>query len=165
MISNNEKYFPYDLEYSHIVREIKTPISIYASPDSTESKSINSEAVWDTGATHSVISLSVANKLDLISIDKKIVGGIGQEVESDIVVATILLPNGTVLTDRRFLVNNIPGADVLIGMDIISIGDFNISNANGKTLFSFVIPPFKNKISYLKLAHQPEADMMAVTNL
>jgi len=32
-----------------------------------------------------------------------------------------------------------------------AMGDFNISNANGKTLFSFVIPPFKNKISYKKL--------------
>ena len=151
MISSNEKYFPYDLEYSHIVREIKTTISVYASSDSIEGKITKCEAVWDTGATHSVISKKVANELDLISIDKKIVGGIGQEVESDIVVATILLPNGTVLTDIRFLVNNIPGADVLIGMDIISIGDFNISNASGKTLFSFVIPPYKNKISYSKL--------------
>jgi hypothetical protein len=55
------------------------------------------------------------------------------------------------LTDRRFYVCNIPGVEVLIGMDIISMGDFNISNANGKTLFSFVIPPYKNKISYSKL--------------
>jgi hypothetical protein len=79
------------------------------------------------------------------------ISGIDGVISSDVVVLTILLPNNMVLTERRFYVSEIPGADVLIGMDIISLGDFNISNANGKTLFSFVIPPYKNKISYLKL--------------
>jgi hypothetical protein len=32
------------------------------------------------------------------------------------------------------------GIDVLIGMDIISLGDFAISNFDGKTQFSFRIP-------------------------
>jgi len=67
---------------------------------------------------------------------------------SDIVVATIVLPNGMILPSKRFSVNDIPGADVLIGMDIISMGDFCISNARGRTLFSFVIPSYKDKISY-----------------
>jgi hypothetical protein len=35
--------------------------------------------------------------------------------------------------------------DLLIGMDIILLGDFSISNCGGKTLFSFAIPPFENK--------------------
>ena len=32
------------------------------------------------------------------------------------------------------------GIDVLIGMDIISKGDFAVSNYNGKTQFSFRLP-------------------------
>jgi len=56
------------------------------------------------------------------------------------------------LPDIRFSVCDIPGTDVLIGMDIIMIGDFAISNGNGKTLFSFAIPPFKNKVSYTEKA-------------
>ena len=32
------------------------------------------------------------------------------------------------------------GIDVLIGMDIISMGDFAVSNFDGKTQFSFRIP-------------------------
>ena len=32
------------------------------------------------------------------------------------------------------------GIDILIGMDIISKGDFAISNYNGKTQFSFRLP-------------------------
>ena len=151
MMPGNEKYFPYDLEYSHIVREIKTPVSIYSSPETTEGEYIKSDAIWDTGATHSVITPILTQKLGLNPVDKLKVSGIGQEVESDIVVLTILLPNGKVLTNRRFLVSNIPGADVLIGMDIISMGDFCISNAHGKTSFSFIIPPINDKILYSKL--------------
>jgi hypothetical protein len=33
------------------------------------------------------------------------------------------------------------------------LGDFAISNGEGKTLFSFVIPPFKKKISFTENAN------------
>jgi hypothetical protein len=52
---------------------------------------------------------------------------------------------------KRFLINEIPGTDVLIGMDIISMGDFAITNARGKTIFSFVIPSLNKKISFIEL--------------
>ena len=151
MIFKNDQHYAYDIEYSHIMNEIITPVVIYSSHTAPEGKCFKANAAWDTGATHSVITPEIVKQLGLISIDKKVVGGIGQEVESDVVVGTIILPNDTVLSERRFLVNVIPDADVIIGMDIISKGDFNISNAKGKTLFSFVIPPYKNKISYPKL--------------
>jgi hypothetical protein len=37
-------------------------------------------------------------------------------------------------------------------MDIIMLGDFAISNSEGKTRFSFVMPPFRNKISFTEKA-------------
>jgi len=148
---NNECYNAYDFEYSHIVNEIITPISIYSSPYSAEGSSLITDALWDTGATHSVLSLRIANELNLLPVDNVYIGGIDGNKSSNVVMVTVTLPNNMVLTGRRFYVSNIPGADVLIGMDIISMGDFNISNAYGKTLFSFVIPPFKSKISYTKL--------------
>ena len=151
MIVKNDQHHAYDIEYSHIMSEIITPVVIYSSRAVPDGRCFKANAAWDTGATHSVITPEIVKELGLISIDKKVVGGIGQEIESDVVVGTIILPNETVLTESRFLVNTIPGADVIIGMDIISMGDFNISNAKGKTLFSFVIPPYKNKISYPQL--------------
>jgi hypothetical protein len=36
-------------------------------------------------------------------------------------------------------------------MDIIMMGNFVINNTDGKTLFSFVIPPIKEKISFSKI--------------
>jgi hypothetical protein len=51
------------------------------------------------------------------------------------------LPNSLVIPDKRVLVCDLPSSvDILIGMDIIQIGDFHISNSEGKTVFSFVIP-------------------------
>ena len=32
------------------------------------------------------------------------------------------------------------GADILIGMDIIGVGDFAVTNRDGKTKFSFRLP-------------------------
>ena len=53
---NNEQHLAYDFEFSHIVKEIKVPVTIYASRSSTEGKSTTIDAIWDTGATNSVIS-------------------------------------------------------------------------------------------------------------
>jgi len=53
--------------------------------------------------------------------------------------------------DGSVLCYIIPGEDIIIGMDIISMGDFVITNARGKTLFSFVIPTLNKKISFSKL--------------
>lgn len=53
------------------------------------------------------------------------------------------------------------GFDVLIGMDIITLGDCSITNVNGKTVFSFRIPSTET-VDYVqqekqkvKAAHTP----------
>ena len=151
-MSDKDQYCAYDLEYPHIVKEIKIPVTINASPNSTEGKLIKIDALWDTGATLSIITPRIAKELELNPVDKYIIRGINDDNKlSDVVIVTITLPNGMVLNGRRFSVNNIPGVDVLIGMDIISMGDFVITNAKGKTFFSFVIPTLNNKISFSEM--------------
>jgi hypothetical protein len=46
---------------------------------------------------------------------------------------------------RISVLNLVKDIDMLIGMDIIQLGDFSISNGAGKTLFTFAMPPFENK--------------------
>jgi hypothetical protein len=41
---------------------------------------------------------------------------------------------------------------MLIGMDIIGLGDFSISNGENSTLFSFAVPPFTNKVDLVEKA-------------
>ena len=66
-------------------------------------------------------------------------------------IVDILLPNRVCIPNVRVsegkLLDNV---DVLIGMDIIQLGDFAISNTNGKTIFSYCLPPHKNPIDLLE---------------
>jgi len=149
------QYHPLDFEYKKIVREISTPVTLYSSFSSSEGKIVTTSAVWDTGANHSILSPKIVQELGLCAIDTKLVHGINKSnCLSDIVIATIRLTDDLVLTGRRFSVNNIPGTDVLIGMDIIMLGNFVINNTDGKTLFSFVIPPLKEKISFSEIVEK-----------
>jgi len=149
------QYRTLDFEYKRIVREISTPVTIYPSFSSAEGKMVTTSAIWDTGADHSVLSPKIVQELQLCAIDTKPVHGINNSnCLSDVVIASIRLADDLVLADRRFSVNNIPGTDVLIGMDIIMMGNFVINNTDGKTLFSFVIPPIKEKISFSKMVER-----------
>ena len=150
-------YYPLDIEYKKIVMEIATPVTLYSEFTSTEGKIVNTTAIWDTGANHSVLSPKIVKELGLRSIDTAPIHGINNmSRESDIVVASIRFTDDLVLTNRRFSVINIPGTEVLIGMDIIKMGNFVINNSKGKTLFSFVIPPLEERISYSEIVKSGE---------
>jgi len=151
---DNKEHLACDFEFTHIVKEIETPVTIYSSSESTEGKCIKINAIWDTGATHSVISTELAKQLDAEPVDKCLVSDVYKKNKTtDVIMATLILPNGSIMYGKRFSICGIPGTDVLIGMDIISMGDFVITNAKGKTMFSFVIPTLDNKISFSKMVN------------
>jgi len=150
---DNQYHYAFDAEYSGIPRELTTVAEIFPFASRDDNKSIIANILWDTGATHSSLSNKIAKDLGLKSIDTIIVHGVNSSKLADVVIASIRLSGSIFLTGKRFSVNEIPGADVLIGMDIIMLGDFAVSNSEGKTRFSFVIPPFKNKISFTEKAN------------
>jgi hypothetical protein len=53
---------------------------------------------------------------------------------------------------RISVLNLVKDVDMLIGMDIIRLGDFSISNGAGKTTFTFAMPPFDDKIDLYEKA-------------
>jgi hypothetical protein len=51
------------------------------------------------------------------------------------------LPNHVVVPEIRVTEAPLTGdTDVLVGMDVIGIGDFAVTNKDGKTVFSFRLP-------------------------
>ena len=56
-------------------------------------------------------------------------------------VVTVGLPNGVLVPDITVAEGTAPGCDVLIGMDIISMGDFVLTHREGQTEFMFQVPP------------------------
>ena len=99
-----------------------------------------SVAVWDTGAVKSCISESLAQNMGLVSVGKTRQFGVGGSCETERYIVDLILPNK--VRCANVVVNSGKFTDfgILIGMDIISAGDFAISNFEGKTTFTFRLP-------------------------
>jgi predicted aspartyl protease len=98
-------------------------------------------AIWDTGATNSVITQKVVQDCSLSPISMVKVHTASGEALSNVYLVSIRLPNKVIVPQIRVSEGTIGGdAEVLIGMDIINRGDFAVTNKDGKTNFTFRIP-------------------------
>jgi hypothetical protein len=98
-------------------------------------------ALWDTGANRSCVSARLAKRLGLANSDVYDVVGVNGVHSAKVYRLDILLPNMVSVRDvyaTEFIDNG--DFDVIRGMDIITCGDFAISNYGRKTLVSFRIP-------------------------
>ena len=108
-------------------------------------------ALWDTGCTYTVINKRIAENLRLEPVGVTECAGVNKTVESSVYEVDLLLPNKLIVSNVRVCeVKNVHGADILIGMDIIMIGDFVITNAGNKTVVSFRYPPGDDHIDFVK---------------
>lgn len=100
------------------------------------------KAKWDTGATVTCISHELARDIGVEPDSAyRVATSNGTSIENGYRVG-IVLPNGIELSDVSVLESDIHGAgvDVLIGMDVMTLGDFSISSCDGHTQFTFRIP-------------------------
>jgi hypothetical protein len=101
-------------------------------------------AIWDTGATNSVVTQTAIDACGLKQIGVAQVQGVGGTTTEPTYLVSIRLPNGVAfnpVTVTRGILGH--GSNVLIGMDIITMGDFVITNKNGSTIFSFCVPSLR----------------------
>lgn len=96
--------------------------------------------LWDTGATGTVISSDVVNKLNLKPIGKVKAYNANGEAIVNVYYINLFLPNKVAFSFIKVTEGKLKDTDLLIGMDIISLGDFSITNINNKTTFSFRVP-------------------------
>ncbi len=98
--------------------------------------------IWDTGATSSVITPGVVDKLGLTPIDRTIVHTPNGSGEKRVYLVNFFLPNNTVIQGVRVIEADLTSQaiDGLIGMDIIGMGDFAVTHANSSTVVTFRIP-------------------------
>jgi hypothetical protein len=101
---------------------------------------IHAIAVWDTGTSNSVISEAIAAGIGAAPAGSTAAFHLGGSSDHDVYVVNITLPNGISIPGLEVLCGPTPGCDVLIGMDIIGLGDFAVSNFQGETVMSFRTP-------------------------
>ena len=135
----------FNTAYGRRVRELVTEVRIFSAfnpshpPDESQTKKYL--AVWDTGATKSVITEKVVQECDLKPIGVTTVHHVEGESRSDVYLASIWLPDKVCFPQLRVTKGmSGGGADVLLGMDVICMGDFAVTNVDGKTNLSFRMP-------------------------
>lgn len=132
--------------YPKIVNELMTVVEV-AEPVNRSFRKVN--AIWDTGATNSVISQDLAIALGLNPVGFTDVSGVNATTTVPVYFVTIKLPNDIEVTVRVTEGSNCMGCHVLVGMDIISQGDFCVSNHGGATTFTFRLPSVQ-RTDYVK---------------
>lgn len=96
--------------------------------------------LWDTGATGSVISKRVVAACGLVPTGMVQVSTAGGMCLANTYLVNFGLPNGLGVPNLTVTEADMGKIDVLIGMDIISMGDFAVTHHDGKSCFSFRIP-------------------------
>jgi predicted aspartyl protease len=148
-------HYAFEIRYPFHAENLISDVEVYPAPTGDPGKFVKIRAKWDTGANHTVISVNLKERLNLIPIDSEVLSGVGGSLVIDVVRLAIKLPNGLFISGKHIGVCNInsaQGIDILIGMDIIRLGDFHISNTGGKTCFSFMIPSLPTPFSLAKEA-------------
>ena len=146
----DKKHHVFRIEYNGRARELCTE-AVIRDPFSGDHLRV-ARAVWDTGATATAISQTVAQNLKLKPTGVTKISTAGGIRMCNTYVIDIRLPQGVGILGLPVTEADIGMTDVLIGMDVIGLGDFTIQNQNNKTVFEFCLPPFENKYNMLEKA-------------
>ena len=149
MVNNKRQNIPmaFTREYSSIVPSLLekvylTPPDVYQTGSNFQiDDKYKITGVWDTGASNTAISEKIVEKLQLPTISMSRVNTANGYIDATQHVIDLFLPNKVVI--KGLHVTSAKLADpvqILIGMDVISKGDFSVSNFNNKTTVSFRIP-------------------------
>lgn len=138
----DQKVYAFTAKYTAgLANVIITPVQL---TNTFEGKQESTFAIWDTGATNSVITKSLALKLNLKPISKTLTRGVHGIREVNVYYVHIRINNGNIAINAKVTECDELSADgsqgFLIGMDIINLGDFSITNRNNQTVLTFQIP-------------------------
>lgn len=132
-------------EYEGLAEAILTPVMVCEAVDLQSDVKVKAVyrteyCMWDTGATNSLISQDVVDKLGLKPYGKSLVSDNTTVEERDTYMVHIVLPTGNTALNVECMLTMSDDYDVVIGMDIITQGDFVLTNAGCKSVFSFRRP-------------------------
>lgn len=105
--------------------------------------------LWDTGASGTVITKETADKIGVKPVSRTLVHHADGSTERNVYLVDVTLPNDVAFPLLRVTEGDLAGFDVLIGMDIITAGDFSITNHGDNTVASFRVPSC-HEIDYVR---------------
>jgi hypothetical protein len=130
---------------------LQTPTGLISKTDGNIYKT---KALWDTGATGSCVTVATASALGLVPTGKIISNHAQGQSTVNTYLVNLYLPNSLAVQNVRVTeCANTDTFGVIIGMDVITLGDFSITNVNRKSIVSFRIPSVK-EIDYVTEASE-----------
>lgn len=137
-------------QQENLVEAIITPVAVCEAVEIADGMVIPKiyrtlNCMWDTGSTNTLITQEVVNELGLKPYGRALISDNTTVEECDTYLVHIGLPTGNTVLKLEVMLSNSQDYDVVIGMDVITLGDFVLTNADGKSVFSFRYPS-KEKI-------------------
>ncbi|MDP3948454.1 MAG: retroviral-like aspartic protease family protein [bacterium] len=147
----------FTIKYGRRVRALNTKVGVFLPLTQEETNAQKPKifeyiGIWDTGATNSVITKKVADDLNLKPISVAEMHHAGGTSIANVYLVNIILPNTVTVAQIRVTEGQLIApqnilekdhAQVLIGMDIIGMGDFVVTNFDQKTTLSFRLPSYE----------------------
>ncbi len=93
--------------------------------------------MWDTGSQYTFLSSRIIEALQLKPSGVAEVSGIGGISDANVYVVHIVLPSGDAVVNVEALGSDYSDYDVIIGMDIIVLGEFHFDKVDDHSVFSF----------------------------
>jgi len=156
---DNIKYRSFTAIYDKPTSSLIAPLNILPllmADKTSRNIQVKVNALWDTGATATCIKPALFEHLDMRLFDSTnytLLAGVGGTIAAKATLISLFLTSAFEIAFCPVYVADFPGnADMLIGMDIINKGDFVVCNTDAKTSFSFVMPPFPDRIDFTKKA-------------
>lgn len=114
------------------------------------------KGLWDTGASASMISEKVVKELGLHPIRQIETHHAQGTTMSNLYYINIVIPNGIEIINIAASEGKLHDFDMLIGMDVIALGDFALTHKNDHTVFSFQIPATHEYDFVKQIKHEEE---------
>ncbi len=152
------KYQALTLKASTVARSIFIPVVIAQSRELCQKFGVTSQdadvlALVDTGATTTAVSDRLAAGLGLKAVAQCKVSAAGGVHISNVYSIDVLLRSMVTFANIEATEFVFDGKfDVILGMDVLMLGDLAITNADHKTVLSFRVPPDDRHIDYVAMA-------------
>lgn len=129
---------------------LKTPVKIQ---NPFTKQEVDTLAIWDTGATNCVITKNIASQLGLPVLQRTNVRGVHGSKEVNVYLVKVTLNNQnitmeTLVTECEELSES-QDTGMLIGMNLITKGDFSVSTFDNQTVMTFRTPSLE-RIDYVR---------------
>lgn len=121
----------FSIDYNVVAQSLPVQI-IVTNRNNSMAKSYT--AIFDTGATNTVLSKKIFNDLMLEKAGDVTLNGVNGTSVVNIAIADIDLPNNIHFNDTDVTICELPaGVDALLGMDITTRGNFHVDTAASTT--------------------------------